>query len=162
MRRLLIVAAAALLLTACPAGQPDQSEPSVGELSASAATQSPSPEPSPPPSEEDPSDLDLSGTWAGTWENSVPDQSTGTFQIEWEQSLSEDLEGTITIAGSPCITGGKITGSLKGQNVTFGAVQGESEVSYEGSVNGDGNAMSGTYSTDCGDAQGVSEATLVG
>lgn len=159
MRLLVLLAAAALVLTACPA---DKNTPTGGELSASVATQTSSPsEPSSAPSEEAPEDIDLSGTWAGTWANTTPDQSTGTFTIEWEQGLASDLEGTITITGTPCLTGGKISGSLKGQDITFGAVQGAVEVAYEGSVNGDGSSMSGTYSTSCGNAQGTWEATKV-
>jgi hypothetical protein len=125
-------------------------------LSASTQTSSPGGQ-SPTPGQEKPED-DLSGTWAGTWANTTPDHSTGTFEIDWEQSVLS-LEGTISISGTPCLTGGSISGAIDGQHISFGVVQGQVDVSYEGSVSDDGSEMSGTYSTDCGNARGSWKAT---
>jgi hypothetical protein len=101
----------------------------------------------------------VAGTWSGTWTNTVPDQSTGTFEIQWGQEGSV-LSGTITIEGTPCLTDGSINGALNGNSIAFGVVQGDVQVAYTGSVSG--NTMSGTYATDCGNAVGTWEATKTG
>ncbi len=67
------------------------------------------------------------------------------------------MKGTITIAGTPCLSGGSVTGSLKGAAISFGVVAGRVQVSYDGTING--SRMSGTYATDCGNARGDWEAT---
>jgi hypothetical protein len=79
----------------------------------------------------------------------------GTFTIDFEQDGSA-LSGTISIEGTPCLTGGSISGTVVGNEIEFGAVEGEVEVDYRGSVAGD--TMGGTWSTDCGDAEGEWEA----
>lgn len=98
----------------------------------------------------------LSGTWKGDWENTSPDSSRGTFTIQWQQ-LGTGLTGTITVNGTPCLTGGSISGSVSGDHIDFGVVTGQAQVVYTGSVNG--TKMSGTYSTSCGNAQGNWTAT---
>lgn len=98
----------------------------------------------------------LTGAWPGEWQNTTPDASRGTFRIQWTQSGSA-LSGTITITGTPCLTGGSINGSLSGSALNFGVVTGQSQVSYTGTVSG--NTMSGTYTTSCGNAQGTWKAT---
>jgi hypothetical protein len=79
----------------------------------------------------------------------------GTFTIEFQQD-GDALSGTISIEGTPCLTGGSITGTLVGDEIEFGAVEGQVEVEYRGTV--DGDRMAGTWSTDCGDADGDWEA----
>ena len=99
----------------------------------------------------------LSGTWNGQWANSTPDDSTGTFTMEWIQQGSA-LAGTVTIEGTPCLTGGTMTGQLNGDQISFGVVQGEVTVNYSGVLKNDGS-MAGTYETTCGNAQGTWQAT---
>ncbi len=101
----------------------------------------------------------LSGTWSGTWKNTTPDKAQGTFKLTWQQSGSV-LTGTITIAGTPCLTGGHITGALNGSTISFGVVKGAVEVAYTGSVSG--TTMSGTYATSCGSAVGNWQAKKTG
>jgi hypothetical protein len=98
----------------------------------------------------------LTGAWPGEWQNTTPDSSRGTFRIQWTQSGSS-LSGTIAITGTPCLTGGSISGSLNGGNLNFGVVTGQAQVSYTGTVSG--TTMSGTYTTSCGNAQGTWKAT---
>jgi hypothetical protein len=98
---------------------------------------------------------DLSGTWTGIWTNNSPDHSTGSFELQWQQQGSV-LSGTITIHGTPCLTDGTITGALNGKTITFGAVAGQVQVGYTGSVSG--TTMSGTYTTACGNAVGTWQA----
>jgi hypothetical protein len=93
----------------------------------------------------------LAGTWSGTWTNSTPDDATGTFELKWTQDGAK-LDGTIQIDGTPCLTGGSITGKVRGDSINFGVVSGQVEVNYAGTVSG--NEMSGTYATSCGDASG--------
>lgn len=93
----------------------------------------------------------LTGTWHGTWANTTPDHSTGTFIVRWVQTGST-LTGTITIDGTPCLTGGTITGTIAGGTIRFGAVKGQVEVAFVGAVAG--STMGGTYSTGCGNAKG--------
>ena len=102
--------------------------------------------------------VDLSGKWSGTWTNTTPDNSTGDFEIDWKLNHGQ-LRGTIVINGTPCLDGGNITGALALNVINFGAVSGQVEVDYTGRVDQNGKAMSGTYHTTCGNAQGTWEAT---
>ncbi len=99
----------------------------------------------------------LTGTWTGTWQDQTPDTMSGTFTVTWVQK-GATVAGTITVTGTPCITAGTVTGTLSGNKITFGAVQGIRTISYNGTV-GKGT-MSGTYDAPkCGEAQGVWTAT---
>jgi len=100
----------------------------------------------------------LSGTWSGTWKDTT-DPAEGTVKLTWQQSGSV-LDGTITIAGTPCLSGGHISGALSGSTIRFGVVKGAVEVAYTGSVSG--TTMSGTYTTSCGNAEGNWEARKTG
>lgn len=155
----ILLAILALLGTACtkksepkPSPTPTESSVIVGSSDA------PSEEPSEAPS--GPTLGDLAGTWSGTWANQTPDNAVGTFDLEWEQHGNK-LVGTISIAGTPCLDGGSVEGTLRdGNSINFGVVQGQVEVLYAGTVKGD--EMSGTYATDCGNAEGDWEATRTG
>jgi|KBSSwiStaDraftv2_1062776.scaffolds.fasta_scaffold137931_2 hypothetical protein len=151
MKRLLATVALAAGVAAFTAGcwpytesKTPVSAPTGGPTPASSTVASPTNQP--------PNSAGLSGTWTGTWGNQTPDQSTGTFTLTWSQN-GNNLAGTITITGTPCLSGGSITGSVSGSTITFGAVQGEVEVKYSGSIAG--QSMSGTYQTDCGNAKGT-------
>ncbi|MEA2556202.1 MAG: hypothetical protein QOI60_1533 [Actinomycetota bacterium] len=98
----------------------------------------------------------LAGRWKGTWTNTSGDAASGSFQIDWTQHGSK-LAGTIAITGTPCLTGGHITGTVKGSAIDFGVVSGTYQVDYKGSLSG--ADMSGSYSTDCGNGKGTWEAT---
>lgn len=102
---------------------------------------------------------DLSGKWSGTWANSTPDTSTGTFELTWQQNGTA-LIGTIVIDGTPCLSGGAVTGKLRGSLISFGVVSGQVEVNYAGTFSGD--TMSGSYATSCGNAGGEWTATKTG
>ncbi len=123
----------------------------------SAATEAPTTEAPTPTLIIDPTpEGDLSGVWSGTWTSTNPDDgSTGTFEIQWAQAGSA-LSGTITVNGTPCLTTGAITGTLAGDAIEFGSIQGQFDVDFSGTVAGE--TMSGTYSTSCGPAEGDWEA----
>jgi hypothetical protein len=118
-----------------------------------APTPTAKPTPSPAPSE---TPTDLNGTWTGTWQNSTPDQASGTFELTWARKAST-MTGSIVIRGTPCLTGGSVSGTLSGAAISFGAVSGQVHVSYDGTIAG--SHMSGTYATSCGKARGTWEAT---
>lgn len=99
----------------------------------------------------------MSGIWNGQWANQTPDTATGTFSIQWSQQGS-NLTGNISIVGTPCLSGGGITGTINGSAINFGVVEGQVTVNYAGIITGS-NTMSGTYSTSCGNAYGDWQAT---
>ena len=81
----------------------------------------------------------LEGKWNGTWKDSAND--TGTFSVDFSQDGSS-LNGTLSIAVT-CLDGAKVTGQVNGSSIEFGSVQGQCQVDYKGTINGD--QMSGTY-----------------
>ncbi len=151
---------AALVASAAPSASPAQPTPAptaAATVAVAPATSAPTPTAQPTPTigpSEAPTDLN--GTWVGTWQNSTPDTSAGTFQITWARK-GKTMAGTIKIDGTPCLTGGTITGTLSGDKIAFGAVSGQVEVSYTAPIAG--SRMSGTYATNCGEARGDWEAT---
>jgi hypothetical protein len=100
----------------------------------------------------------LGGTWHGTWTNTTPDKSSGTFVINWTQNGSA-LSGSIVVKGTPCLGNATITGALDGSAISFGAVSGATNIAYDGTVSG--NTMKGTYkaAASCASAKGTWEAT---
>lgn len=154
------LACVAMLLGACGGGDGD------GDTAASPTTrtgpsEAPTTEaPSPTPIIDPTPEAELTGTWSGTWTSTNPDDgSTGTFEIQWAQAGS-NLAGTITVNGTPCLSTGAITGTLAGDAIEFGSIQSQFDVDFMGTVAGE--AMSGTYSTNCGPAEGDWGATKTG
>ncbi len=84
----------------------------------------------------------IDGSWNGTWTSTAGDGSSGTFTVVFAATGSA-VTGTLKIS-EPCLDGAKVTGTLNGGSIDFGAVQGQCQVAYKGTVNGD--QMSGTYS----------------
>ncbi len=157
-----VLVCVALLATACTkssgggGGQPTgtgSAQPTASLRSSETPTQSSSETGGPTP------EGDLSGAWSGTWANSTPDTSAGTFELKWQQN-GTTLIGTIVIDGTPCLSGGAVTGKLRGSLISFGAVKGQVEVNYAGTFSSD--TMSGSYATNCGNAQGEWTATKTG
>jgi hypothetical protein len=160
-RLALVLACTVVLGTACGTSSTGNGGGSGGQPS---STLQPSATPTETSSAEpsrsvEPPAADLSGTWQGTWANTTPDDSTGTFQLDWAQEGAK-LSGTITISGTPCLAGADITGKVHGKQIYFGIVSGQVEVNYTGTVSGD--SMSGTYATSCGNAEGDWEASKTG
>jgi hypothetical protein len=90
--------------------------------------------------------LNLTGTWSGSWASSVVPAS-GTVTANITQSGSS-ISGSATIIGSPCFTGGNVSGSAYGNTVTFGVLSqgGTMRANFSGVVNTAGSMMSGSYS----------------
>jgi hypothetical protein len=144
------------MLAGCAPASPSSgssASPSV-EVSGEVST-SPAPEPSPTPSAR-PSTTplgSLSGTWKGTWTNETPFAAVGTFTLTWAQQGTK-LYGALGVEGSNCLTAGNVTGTIAGNKISFGAVEGDVTIEYVGTVSDD-DRMVGTYETDCGDASGT-------
>lgn len=85
-----------------------------------------------------PHSLKLGGTWSGSYEGAY----TGKFTLRWTQIRSR-LRGTITLS-NPHGTY-RITGSIKGTAIKFGAV-GVGAL-YSGSVSASGLSMSGDWTS---------------
>ena len=156
-RRALTTLAAAAIVVSLSAGcwpfDGGAKAPSAGQgAPPPVASAGPTATPPSPPPKPSPTGGSLAGTWSGQWANQTPDQSTGGFTLTWTQKGST-LSGSITITGTPCLSGGSITGSISGSTITFGAVNGQVSVGYNGTVSG--SSMAGTYATDCGNARGT-------
>jgi hypothetical protein len=100
------------------------------------------------------------GNWRGTWKSTLFQGATGTFQMRLAQSGAR-LSGPITVQKSACISTGTDNGTVSGDKISFGAVNGNQTISYVGTVKGD--TMSGTYSApDCSNDKGSWTATRSG
>jgi hypothetical protein len=163
VRRLLpLMAALTLLVGACNSSIATGTPPAATEPPATvlAATATPVPTPTPAPTDTPTpaaTALGLGGQWTGTWRDTSPDTSSGSFSLTWVQT-GNTLAGTITVKGTPCITGGTVTGTINGSAISFGAVSGQVKIAYDGSIAG--SKMQGTYSApSCANAKGNWTAT---
>jgi hypothetical protein len=116
----------------------------------------PSVEPSPtavPTAGQPTSATGISGSWTGTWQSTKTESSSGNFQATFNQS-GDTFTGTIEVSAR-CVSHGTLTGSLSGDNITFGAVNGAETVAFDGTISG--NTMSGNYTTGsaCGHDKGT-------
>ncbi|MGW2781641.1 hypothetical protein ACWC3X_10370 [Streptomyces populi] len=85
----------------------------------------------------------LTGRWTGDWSTSF---GSGGFTATLSQD-GERITGDLTVDGVPCSLDGSVTGTLKGDRITFGNVNSARTISFTGSV--DGNTMRGSFKTDC-------------
>jgi hypothetical protein len=154
VRRTIPIMLAALVLATTAAACSDEpaltSGPTGGSTSPATTTGSTTTEETTPP----PSNAEsLAGKWDGSWQNSSPDSSSGTFELEWQQD-GDTLSGTIEVRGTGCFDEGSVDGTLNGSQIEFGIVSGGAKITYTGAVTNDG--LSGTYSANaaCGNAEG--------
>jgi hypothetical protein len=94
---------------------------------------------------------DLTGTWSGIWSDGY---EQGGVTVNFIQNGSS-LSGTATIANTPCISAGNISGSIEGNTISFGAVsatQGEGTILFSGVFTS--TTMSGTYFIQSGECAG--------
>ena len=94
----------------------------------------------------------LTGAWKGTWTNTSPQTAVGTFVLTWAQQ-GNLLFGAIGVIGSNCIDAGNVSGNVDGSKISFGAVEGDTSIFYDGVVTG--TIMTGTYRSDCGNSTGT-------
>jgi hypothetical protein len=164
LRLLALAAASAMLVGACSSSGATGSPPVVTEAPQTVlpATETPAPTPTAAPTlastpSSAPTALGLGGQWSGIWKDTSPDTSSGTFSLSWIQT-GNNLAGSITVKGTPCLSGGTVTGTINGSSISFGAVSGQVKITYDGSISG--NKMQGTYSAPtCGNAKGDWSAT---
>jgi hypothetical protein len=95
----------------------------------------------------------LSGAWTGTWNNTSPITAVGKFTLAWAQQ-GDKLYGALSVTGSNCLRAGNVTGTVSGNRLSFGAVDGGMSIEYDGTIV-DNNTLSGTYHTDCGNSAGT-------
>ncbi len=132
---------------------------STGTPSATIAVPSTS-EPSPsaePSAGESTSPSGINGSWTGTYQSTKFDSSHGGFTVTFVQS-GDTFSGTIQVAAD-CVSQGDVSGSLAGNQITFGAVKGTQNIAFSGTI--DGDSMSGNYTSGpaCGDDHGTWSAT---
>ena len=97
----------------------------------------PSRQPPPPPP-------GVGGHWNGQW---TAQGGSGTWSADFTQDGST-FSGSIVINGSACVHGGTISGTVDGDQIRFGVVEAEQQISYSGTLSGD--TMSGTWSKPAG------------
>jgi hypothetical protein len=95
----------------------------------------------------------LSGAWTGTWNNTSPITAVGTFTLAWAQQ-GDKLYGALSVTGSNCLRAGNVTGTVSGNRLSFGAVDGDTTIEYDATIV-DNNTLSGTYHTACGNSVGT-------
>ena len=99
----------------------------------------------------------LTGVWNGAWTNTDPLPGVGTFVLTWVQQ-NDKLIGALSVNGSNCLKNGNVTGTVDGNRISFGAVDGSTTVEYIGTMD-DSNHLSGSYRTTCGNSVGTWSAT---
>ena len=98
-------------------------------------------------------------SWQGTW-SSAKFPISGTFQLDVTMSATS-MAGTLSVAGSDCISAGKLQSKVSGSTVEFGLVAGgRALITFHGTITG--GRMTGTYASgaDCGNDKGSWQANL--
>jgi hypothetical protein len=90
----------------------------------------------------------IGGTWTGSYRSSVYSEVHGTFRATFIVGKKDPaaFTGSITIAGSPCVTHGTLSGRINGNQITFGVVNAEKRISYTGVISG--STLSGGYTAE--------------
>jgi hypothetical protein len=150
-RRILLAVLSALALSfAACGGDPDPVDtPSVITTTTDDATTDPGSTP-------DGDATGIEGTWNGSFASELG--ATGTFVVEFTQN-GDQIVGEIDIQGSTCISHGDIAGTLSGDDIAFGAVEGVVTITFTGTL--DGDHLEGEYQAPdeaCGPDSGEWEA----
>lgn len=83
-----------------------------------------------------------SGRWLGTWESDTFSPSSGTVDTDVAVG-GQVLSGDLRLSGSASILGGRISGTIDCEVVTFGRV--DDSIEFEGTLSADGRTLSGIY-----------------
>jgi hypothetical protein len=140
MQRAIVIMTAGLSAAALIAACGSSSNTPTPTASGSAPTVAVTPTAPPataPPTTPTPTAASTAAQVAGNWSGSYSGPFNGTFTLTWNQTGSS-VNGTIMLS-SPA-DNLKITGTLSGNAISFGAV---GVVAYTGTVSG--NSMSGSY-----------------
>ncbi|MFD9903565.1 hypothetical protein [Streptomyces sp. NPDC059063] len=105
-------------------------------------------EPSPSSGSGDDAAKRLNGDWRGEWDAVV---ASGPFTADLTVD-SDSITGELTVEGTPCDLSGPVTGTIKGDRITFGTVDSARAISFTGTV--DDTGMRGTFTTECQNASG--------
>ena len=71
---------------------------------------------------------------------------SGTFHVTFDTNGSR-FSGSISVSAQ-CVNKGTVRGTLVGDTIKFGAIEGNERVTFIGTLNGD--TMSGTYNAGAG------------
>jgi len=91
--------------------------------------------------------IDITGSWYGFWYSAYSDG--GEILLNLSQNGSK-ASGTATISGSPCFSGGSVSGAISGNNFAGSVRAGGIRVDINFTVTND--QMNGTYSVISGGA----------
>lgn len=91
-----------------------------------------------------PPTVNVSGNWSGSWlsSNGVSGGAITFLPLMQNGSM---LSGQINFTGSPCFSGGALSGVVSGSGFTGSLTAGSIRVDVDGTVTG--NQMNGTYDT---------------
>jgi hypothetical protein len=99
-----------------------------------------------------PEQLDLNGTWTGTWESSVT-ASSGALTVHiFHDFQSPSVTSTINISHSPCISSATASGTASQGSVSFTFVSGVNVMTLD--ANYTATSIGGTYSFTSGPCAG--------
>jgi hypothetical protein len=93
-------------------------------------------------------------TWNGVWASAVY-PIRGTFLLRFSRDGNGNaLSGSVRIAGSGCVSGGAVTGSIEDGQIHFGVVRAQSTIAFTGHFSGPN--MGGTWAAaGCGKDSGT-------
>ncbi|MFC1788839.1 CsgG/HfaB family protein, partial [Thermodesulfobacteriota bacterium] len=104
-------------------------------------------DPIPPPG---PSEPNLTGVWAGTW-NDANGPDSGNISLTLTQ-INTTVSGTVSITGSECISTGTLSGSVSGSSLSAQIVSGSDIASFR--ANCTSTSMNGTLQVTSGPCAG--------
>jgi hypothetical protein len=93
-------------------------------------------------------------TWNGVWASAVY-PIRGTFLLRFSRDGNGNaLSGSVRIAGSGCVSGGAVTGSIEDGQIHFGVVRAQASIAFTGHFSGPN--MAGTWAAaGCGKDSGT-------
>lgn len=101
-----------------------------------------------------PAGAGITGNWSGSWASNFG--MGGDIEFAPQQSGTA-VTGNATMTGSPCFSGGSVTGTVSGASVAIGVLAGAGQqVDLAGTVAPDGTAMGGNYTVSGGLCDGDS------
>ncbi len=95
-------------------------------------------------------ETNLTGNWSGTW--SSYSAVSGDIQASMIQN-GDNISGTVSIMGSPCISGGTFSGTVSGNSIFFGIVSETDAIDFTATYYSP-FTISGTYSVENGNCAG--------
>ena len=99
-----------------------------------------------------PATIDLSGTWQGTWSSS---KKSGTVTF-WLVETDNTIAGSMAVTNA-CFASGTVSGTVSDNQIDLTIlIAGGGQLSFNGTVNSDGNSMTGNVAISGGCSDGDS------